>query len=76
MCDKVWKDYRERGVYNQGWIDPAGDMFGGGRRRWRQEVGGFAEPAALKRGPGFPCHSVRLLPASHSFVVVSCFMRS
>lgn len=30
MCDKVWKDYRERGVYNQGWIDPAGDMFGGG----------------------------------------------
>lgn len=61
MCDKVWKDYLKRGVYNQDWIHPTGDICGLvtlGRRLRR----GFAEPAVLKRGAEVPCHSALFHP--------------
>lgn len=56
MCDKVRKDYQKRGVYNPEWMDPTGDKLSGGTggRVLRR---GSAQPAALKSGAEFPCHS-------------------
>lgn len=70
MCDKVWKDYQKRGVYNHEWMDPTGD-------KWSEVIGGrglrrgFAQPAALKGRAEFPSH-----PPSRDFVVASCFVQS
>lgn len=72
MCDKVWKDDWKRGVYNQ-------DGSYWGHREWGDKRQGAQErlcqPAALKSGAEFPCHSGFSHPASRGFVV-SFFVQS
>lgn len=75
MCDKVWKDYCKRGVYNQQWIHPAGDVMGVGVGLLVTEGGRLCRTCS-QEGAEFTCHSVLLRPASLVFVVAFCFMQS